>query len=57
MQTSKLVKGCIPAGEKCPWVEECKGINDRCHGIGADLPYSCAMARAYALLERTTDEN
>lgn len=47
--------GRIPAGQPCPFRADCAIAQDGdCHHKGAEhpVPYSCALARGFALIRR-----
>lgn len=49
-----LVNGRIPAYTECPYVKVCMTKKEnRCHhtGINHSVPYSCATARGYKMME------
>ena len=50
---SKLVNGCIPQGQDCPFKTEC-GYSS-CKHMGKTHPcdFSCAAARAYDMINVT----
>jgi hypothetical protein len=47
----KLVNGLIPAGKACPFYEECNRKTNLCRREeNMKFPYSCAIARGFAIL-------
>lgn len=50
---TKLVEGRIPVGSVCPFKDKCE-IGSSCYHTGKfhRMPFSCATARAYDLIER-----
>jgi hypothetical protein len=55
---NKLVNGKIPANTECPWKTKC-GLVQGCHhkGINHDIPFSCAAARGFEIMERDIDKH
>ena len=44
-----LINGRIPVGKPCPFLSECKAVNQNCPKEGAfkQVPFSCAFARGF----------
>ena len=56
---SLLVDGRIPARTECPFAAQCTfNQNNECRHNGADhaVPFSCATARGFDLIQRTSPQ-
>lgn len=49
-------EGCIPAGEACPWRQQCSSAVKGVCNHNMQTNFSCASARAFDLTETPTDE-
>lgn len=50
---SKLIDGCIPAHQECPYKDECPMGNNLCQhkGVEHTVPFSCAIARSFEIVK------
>ena len=56
----RLVEGKIPAYTACPWAQRCElKQSNACHhrGIEHAVPFSCAVARGFELIEDCKAKN
>ena len=55
MDQPRLVNGCIPEGQQCPWWDRCELRQSTCpNPIGVRTkPFSCAAARAFEIVDKT----
>lgn len=61
--SSKLIGGNVPAGESCPYDDECDFKDIACNGTGCpvsngktqSIPFSCGLARFFVLCNNLDD--